>query len=57
MAVISRVMKGFRPSRPDVPAIPDGLWSVVNNCWAHDPKSRPHMGEVVKDLGSQSFGT
>ncbi|TCD68025.1 hypothetical protein EIP91_011636 [Steccherinum ochraceum] len=49
--VISRVVAGERPPRPDKPkeiTLPDNLWSVVTLCWRGDPAERPLSEMVVQ---------
>ncbi|KZP29838.1 kinase-like protein [Athelia psychrophila] len=53
--VIRAVSQGIRPSRPaDSRAIARGLddavWTIVNECWAQDPQSRPTSETVVSRL-------
>ncbi|KAK4689262.1 hypothetical protein P7C73_g848, partial [Tremellales sp. Uapishka_1] len=35
---------GLRPPRP--PNVPDELWSLVERCWAQDPKARPSFEAI-----------
>ncbi|THH31371.1 hypothetical protein EUX98_g2806 [Antrodiella citrinella] len=39
-----------RPRLPDGGEIADELWSLICNCWSHEPAERPTMTEVVKTL-------
>ena len=32
----------------------DGLWEVVELCWAHQPSARPSVEEVLRYLGKVS---
>jgi hypothetical protein len=40
-----------RPSSSGLPdgarAMSDGLWAIVEACWAHKPSDRPDMGTVL----------
>ncbi|KIY63140.1 kinase-like protein [Cylindrobasidium torrendii FP15055 ss-10] len=51
-AVILRVMGGQRPARPmgSDPSMCDGLWSLVQACWAHDLALRPRVQEVAATI-------
>lgn len=46
--VIVDVGKGIRPSRPD--GIDENLWKIAEDCWKHEPRSRPAMLEVMASL-------
>ncbi|TFK52977.1 kinase-like protein [Heliocybe sulcata] len=46
----NEVMKSKRPSRPS--AMSDGLWNIVERCWAQDPAARPHIDAVITSLSS-----
>lgn len=37
------------PSRPDV-SMSDGLWDLLNLCWAHEPTERPEITHVRDSL-------
>ncbi|KAJ6616210.1 kinase-like domain-containing protein, partial [Mycena sp. CBHHK59/15] len=52
-AVMLRILDQQRPLRPSslgppdgTRAISDGLWAIVEACWAHEPSDRPDMDEV-----------
>jgi len=38
------------PSRPTHPALTDQLWTLVQRCWARDPRLFPKASEVLKVL-------
>eukprot|EP00741_Cyanophora_paradoxa_P015083 tig00020848_g14554.t1 len=42
------VIEGFRPQMPD--NVDSGLSSLIQSCWAPDPRNRPSMSDVVKKL-------
>ncbi|KAM6501381.1 Protein kinase-like domain containing protein [Amanita muscaria] len=43
--------------RPSVPEIPEYVWQLIQRCCAEDPKSRPTINEVVKEMeGWHSVG-
>nr|KAJ3419815.1 Leucine-rich repeat serine/threonine-protein kinase 2 [Polyrhizophydium stewartii] len=42
------IVWGERPKRPD--GTPDALWSVIEDCWQHNPASRPTFRQVVRRL-------
>ncbi|KAJ7847196.1 kinase-like domain-containing protein, partial [Mycena leptocephala] len=51
--VISKVIDGFRPSKPTVcSAAPelDGLWHLLQECWEEQPTVRPSATELVDRL-------
>lgn len=52
-------MKGQRPARPthdlsETRGLTDNIWEIITQCWAHDPKSRPTVTEVVVRLRRES---
>ncbi|KAJ6563663.1 hypothetical protein DFH09DRAFT_1158670, partial [Mycena vulgaris] len=56
MAVVFRVLDQKRPPRPYPPdgltrAMSDGLWAIVEACWAHKPSNRPDMSKVLGLVG------
>ncbi|KIL60626.1 hypothetical protein M378DRAFT_167856 [Amanita muscaria Koide BX008] len=36
--------------RPSSPEIPEYAWQLIQRCCAEDPRSRPTIGEVVKEI-------
>jgi serine/threonine protein kinase len=46
------VLKGERPS---LDGLSDGVKSLITRCWAHNPKERPMMSQVVKELEGEAF--
>lgn len=40
-AVIIEVLSGVRPFRPESVWCTDELWSLVEQCWVHNPQDRP----------------
>ncbi|KAJ7318198.1 kinase-like domain-containing protein, partial [Mycena albidolilacea] len=47
-AVILAVIAGQRPTRSK--PIPLPTWNLIQACWAHEPKDRLRMGEIVEKL-------
>ena len=47
-------MNGKRPLRPLHPVLTSQLWTLVQRCWAQDPRLRPEASEVLKDLPAPS---
>ena len=43
-----RVAGGYRPPRTE--AFDDGVWALIEACWAQDPLDRPTAAEVVAIL-------
>ncbi|KAJ6529205.1 kinase-like domain-containing protein [Mycena capillaripes] len=53
-AIIVRVVEGKRPPRPSAeqsPQLSDALWDLIQLCWGHDYRKRPHIDAVVAWLG------
>ena len=48
------VRDGPLPTRPEQSAtqkgLSDALWDLMNQCWQHDPKSRPSMSEIRETI-------
>ncbi|KIL62505.1 hypothetical protein M378DRAFT_761333 [Amanita muscaria Koide BX008] len=36
--------------RPSSPKIPEYAWQLIQRCCAEDPRNRPTIGEVVKEM-------
>jgi len=53
MAVAGAIMGGERPPRPTHSTLTDELWELMQRCWAQDPRLRPEMSQVVRDLHGQ----
>ncbi|KAF7343343.1 Protein kinase domain-containing protein [Mycena venus] len=58
MAVMMKVAKGYRPSRPlscsGTPAL-DSLWELMRNCWQGKAERRPTASQIVARLLSPSI--
>jgi len=48
--VISKIMDGERPARPEAQELTDSMWDMVIQCWDQDPARRPTMTEVIGHL-------
>ncbi|KAJ7596370.1 kinase-like domain-containing protein [Mycena floridula] len=46
--ILLKVSHGERPPRPAT--ISDGLWNLVEGCWAQDPQDRPVSSEILSAL-------
>jgi hypothetical protein len=51
------VDRGVRPLRPTDPRIlmtglDDSMWSLIQECWAQEPSSRPAVSDVASRLGA-----
>nr|KAJ3418032.1 hypothetical protein HK105_000453 [Polyrhizophydium stewartii] len=42
------IKDGERPTRPR--GVPDVLWQIVEDCWAHDPEARPTFRNIAARL-------
>jgi len=52
-AVMLKVVEGERPARPEGAEgsrFTDDVWQVLNQCWAHQPKDRPPIADVLECL-------
>ena len=52
-AAISKVLNGERPRRPqgkEGELFTDGIWGLLDDCWKHNPKNRPHVKAVLQHL-------
>ncbi|KAL0576279.1 Rho guanine nucleotide exchange factor, partial [Marasmius crinis-equi] len=57
MAVALQVLAGRRPLRPQsTPGIPDAMWSLMEECWAAQPSSRPRADDVLIRFARASNG-
>jgi hypothetical protein len=45
-----QVMDGVRPSRPAGDIIPDHIWKIMQQCWAHNFADRPTILGIVLEL-------
>ena len=52
--VIRKVTDGERPERPEVAWFTDDLWSVMEQCWSHQPNERPTIDVVFECLARVS---
>ena len=44
----SCVRKGLRPER--LASFTDLQWNLMQDCWAHEPEQRPHVGSISDRL-------
>ncbi|KAK7060776.1 hypothetical protein VNI00_000508 [Paramarasmius palmivorus] len=51
-AVLLKVVQGERPGRPGSGWCPDSIWDLIEQCWEHDPRRRPHIREINEHLDS-----
>ncbi len=51
-AVIRALMSGVQPKRPteQIEWLTDGMWALMQRCWAKEPGSRPTMEAMVTEL-------
>ncbi|KAF8158808.1 kinase-like domain-containing protein, partial [Mycena galopus ATCC 62051] len=52
--VMLQVIDGVRPGRPAGDLIPDHIWNIMQQCWAHDFAERPSILGIVLELHSTS---
>jgi serine/threonine protein kinase len=54
LAAAMAALKGKRPCRTPLlhlsPGVADGLWSLMEHMWAHEPSNRPLAHDVVRDI-------
>ena len=50
MMAMSSVMQGRRPPRPTYQTFTEGLWTLTQHCWDHDPHLRPEISEALQVL-------
>ncbi|KAK7679663.1 hypothetical protein QCA50_017375 [Cerrena zonata] len=48
--VVTAVLRGDRPRRPENGAMPLELWNLAQKCWVHNPHDRPRIGFVIEEL-------
>lgn len=46
------IIRGERPPRPDNPTLTDNVWELIRTCWGQEPRSRPVISTVLRDLVS-----
>jgi hypothetical protein len=49
-AAMFDIISGARPPRPTHPTFTAELWTLMQNCWNHDPRLRPTASEVLSVL-------
>jgi len=55
-AAIASIISGERPGRPPHPNLTDHLWKLIQQCWEGEPRDRPQMDRVIKQLSVLLFG-
>lgn len=45
-----KIIQGERPPRSVDKTLTDDVWTLVRMCWDQEPRSRPKMGRVLRDL-------
>jgi receptor-interacting serine/threonine-protein kinase 5 len=48
MILLQEVRRGLRPER--VARVADDCWDIMTNCWHGDPKRRPHLSDISRQL-------
>lgn len=51
---ITTIIQGGRPERPAHPNLTESLWTVIQKCWAQNPRDRPQMSQVTEHLASST---
>ncbi|KAJ7586435.1 kinase-like domain-containing protein [Mycena floridula] len=50
MAIVLKVMKGEKPTRPASSELNDTVWNCMMDCWKQNPDERPTAEEIVQQL-------
>lgn len=50
VTVAVKVLSGQRPERPKDPVLTNELWDLTRRCFDQDPRRRPEITVVVRDL-------
>ena len=45
------VIEGTKPKFPRAPDMPDGLYDLMEACWAYVPEDRPETESIVREVG------
>jgi hypothetical protein len=48
--VMFQVIEGLRPTRPAGDVIPDHIWNIMEQCWAHNFADRPTILGIMLEL-------
>ena len=50
--IVAKVPRGERPPRPmeGDRTMPEGVWSLANDCWKESPSGRPSIMEVEQRM-------
>lgn len=54
-AVLSLVIKGIRPKRPESSEVTDNLWKLICDCLMKDPERRPSIARIHDRLTSSTW--
>ena len=54
--VILLLAKDMRPDKPTHGKFTPKMWSLTKKCWNKDPKKRPSVSEVLRNLESREGG-
>ena len=49
-AAVLATVGGERPARPIHPNFTDALWTMMQQCWDHDPRRRPKVLQILCSL-------